>query len=757
VAKEAILEAVLEGEKVAHEELAAIPGFGGISKEKHERFPGAIVRRTFNAGSNILTQGEHGTTAFYIVRGAADIFVGVPAARPPIGRRSRRTKGWFRNFGDFTNYLKGVHAGNKRRSQEAPDSKPSEPPTGKRIGEVGSGDIVGELEALNALKGQQQPRSSFYPRAATVRATSDVVVFEMLPNYLNGVLYPLAAFKDKLNRTYKTRAIEYTIRSTPAFRGLSEDLVTHLCSRAELKVFEADEVICRLGDEAQFFDLIRLGFVKLSQAFPGGELVLAYLSRNSYFGESGLLPVLRVRAQSEQGDQSVEALVSSAPIKVGRAASAPDDLMVPWDTYISRGGNVELRVEGNQLRVARGSAKNPIWFGGKHVDTALVSPGETFQLGKTTFSVESDPSISGKHPATATATDFVQIVRIQAEDCAKVLESSPEAATAIKELAHGIRQIALQVRNRVQQVSLGDFLDQDLMQAQNMLLLDLDRCTRCDECVKACTATHDDGVTRLIREGLRFENYLVTTSCRACMDPLCMTHCPVGAIRRKGASLDIVIEEWCIGCCNCAQDCPYGAINVVDLARPGIDPEPKPRAVVCDLCRDYAEPNCVRACPHDAAIRVQPNSFFSRDLAGVPLTVTSRSKTPRMALAGVTQIFTNADVLLRMIPRLEVVVPEGGKDQLPPGHTRSFPLQIGGSTSFGKEPESNKYVLQNDSVSGRQAVIDGDGKRFVLRNVSGSNVTLVNGREVLEGVELSDGDLIVMGEVTLRFLTIQMQ
>ena len=123
-----------------------------------------------------------------------------------------------------------------------------------------------------------------------------------------------------------------------------------------------------------------------------------------------------------------------------------------------------------------------------------------------------------------------------------------------------------QILSRVQTVSLTRFLEQELMQGQNLLLIDLDKCTRCDECVKACVATHDDGVTRLIRDGLRFDKYLVPTSCRACMDPLCMTRCPVGSIRRK-ETLDIVIEDWCIGCGNCATDCPYGNINVVDAAR----------------------------------------------------------------------------------------------------------------------------------------------------------------------------------------------
>ena len=41
------------------------------------------------------------------------------------------------------------------------------------------------------------------------------------------------------------------------------------------------------------------------------------------------------------------------------------------------------------------------------------------------------------------------------------------------------------------------------MNAQSLLVLDLEKCTRCDECTRACSDSHN-GVTRLIREGLRF-------------------------------------------------------------------------------------------------------------------------------------------------------------------------------------------------------------------------------------------------------------
>ena len=62
-------------------------------------------------------------------------------------------------------------------------------------------------------------------------------------------------------------------------------------------------------------------------------------------------------------------------------------------------------------------------------------------------------------------------------------------------------------------------------------------------------------MTRLIREGLRFDKFLVASSCRSCLDPYCMVGCPVGSIRRR-ESREIIIENWCIGCGLCSRIAP---------------------------------------------------------------------------------------------------------------------------------------------------------------------------------------------------------
>lgn len=222
----------------------------------------------------------------------------------------------------------------------------------------------------------------------------------------------------------------------------------------------------------------------------------------------------------------------------------------------------------------------------------------------------------GKRTASCTALDHVEVVKIKKPDFDFML-SWFEGLRAKFEAEAARREAATKVMTeRAPNVPLDDFLGQGLMHAQSLLLLDLEKCTRCDECVRACADAHD-GVTRLVREGLRFDKYLVPTSCRSCMDPLCMVGCPVGSIRRK-ETLEVIIEDWCIGCGLCAQQCPYGNISmhgfnlqIEDPDKPGVKRAVmKEKAVLCDLCTELSEPSCVYACPHDAAHRVNARQYF---------------------------------------------------------------------------------------------------------------------------------------------------
>ncbi|MDB5321670.1 MAG: cyclic nucleotide-binding protein [Phycisphaerales bacterium] len=234
-----------------------------------------------------------------------------------------------------------------------------------------------------------------------------------------------------------------------------------------------------------------------------------------------------------------------------------------------------------------------------------------------------------KRSTTCTALDDVEMIKIAKVDFDEVMDQHPGLREQLVRLAKSynkpasgdiapVTQKPLSPEAQAhREALLNDFFMQDIYQGQSLLVLDLERCTRCDECVKACAQTHNQ-ITRLTRDGLRFDKYLVTTSCRSCHDPKCLTHCPVDAIHRK-QGLPIIIENYCVGCHACEENCPYGNITVhenvqvVDLmtGQDGIGR----RAMVCDLDNclgEVEEPSCVYACPHNAAERIDGDKLFER-------------------------------------------------------------------------------------------------------------------------------------------------
>jgi len=144
------------------------------------------------------------------------------------------------------------------------------------------------------------------------------------------------------------------------------------------------------------------------------------------------------------------------------------------------------------------------------------------------------------------------------------------------------------------------------------MVIDMDRCTRCDDCVRACAATHDNNPC-FIRHGPIKEGFMIASACMHCQDPVCMIGCPTGAIHRMSAEGQVVInDETCIGCATCANSCPYNNIQVV-VARDSqghalhdaVTHKPIEKATKCDLCLDQPTgPACANACPHDALARL---------------------------------------------------------------------------------------------------------------------------------------------------------
>ncbi|HEU5056830.1 MAG TPA: cyclic nucleotide-binding domain-containing protein [Kofleriaceae bacterium] len=170
-----------------------------------------------------------------------------------------------------------------------------------------------------------------------------------------------------------------------------------------------------------------------------------------------------------------------------------------------------------------------------------------------------------------------------------------------------------------------------MQMARSLLVIDQDQCVRCGHCAWSCAEVH--GVSRLVRRGDKVvtrlsvvgqtggpANLMTPNTCQQCRNAACMIDCPTGAIGRDTDGEVFIRPELCTGCGNCAKTCPWDNIQMAPRGPAGRDV-----AVKCELCRGYAAPACVEACPTEAILRVDPSRDFAEvaQIFGAPPPVAS--------------------------------------------------------------------------------------------------------------------------------------
>ena len=137
---------------------------------------------------------------------------------------------------------------------------------------------------------------------------------------------------------------------------------------------------------------------------------------------------------------------------------------------------------------------------------------------------------------------------------------------------------------------------------------DMSTCIGCKCCVVACNEQNGNPAAINWRRVGEIEGgwypqaarSFLSMGCNHCLEPTCMTGCPVDAYTKDPAT-GIVLHsaDTCIGCQYCTWNCSYGV--------PQYNPE---RGVVgkCDMCHSRLglgqSPACVSACP-TGAIQVE--------------------------------------------------------------------------------------------------------------------------------------------------------
>lgn len=151
-------------------------------------------------------------------------------------------------------------------------------------------------------------------------------------------------------------------------------------------------------------------------------------------------------------------------------------------------------------------------------------------------------------------------------------------------------------------------------------LIDISRCIGCRSCEAACKAARnfppgesaDLGPTAwtyvrvqqlrtpvphaTMGDGMAAQR-AVKVQCMHCLEPACVSACPVGALRRSPEG-PVVYDEWrCLGCRYCQVACPF-QIPRYEWA------ERLPAVTKCSFCAERLArgegPACVTACPVEA-------------------------------------------------------------------------------------------------------------------------------------------------------------
>jgi len=238
-------------------------------------------------------------------------------------------------------------------------------------------------------------------------------------------------------------------------------------------------------------------------------------------------------------------------------------------------------------------------------------------LRKGDFAGEAALLLEEPWPYTLSALEHVDVVRILKEEFDELIRQYPDVQKQLwEETVRGLKERGRASRDPISAEYLQMAMETGLIHGESVLLIDLETCTRCDDCVRGCSDTHG-GTPRFIREGLKYRNWLIPTSCYECSDPVCMIGCPTGAITRPIGSPDVVIEPTlCIGCGKCVDQCPWENIIWVE---PFPAQYPKPQlnvknrlATKCDKCYGRDEgPACVQMCPHGSAVRISFKDFVA--------------------------------------------------------------------------------------------------------------------------------------------------
>ena len=210
------------------------------------------------------------------------------------------------------------------------------------------------------------------------------------------------------------------------------------------------------------------------------------------------------------------------------------------------------------------------------------------------------------------------------------------------------------------------------------IIVDLDRCTGCMTCVIACKQENLtrptvwwDKILELESEILDRITY-VRHACMHCENPPCLAACSRTAIYQRPDGIVLIDHQKCEGAGDCADACPYGAIDINPAAdyfpdqklpfEEGKEPHrqhPPGNASKCTLCAHRIEagqaPVCVSGCPSKAMIfgnREDPESLIFKKLGKSAALLAAKGTHPKVSYICRKNWIEEIEIRIRKNPKM---------------------------------------------------------------------------------------------------------
>jgi CRP-like cAMP-binding protein len=435
---------------------------------------------------------------------------------------------------------------------------------------------------------------------------------------------------------------EQLLDQIPFFEQLEGQTRQKVAEEALLLQFQPGQEVCHQGDYEETFYIILSGEVEVSTETQAHKSIhLAVLCRGEFFGEMGPLsgqprtatitarertvvlqlsktlflnllrhaPVIKKKIDQKYIERSLRTHLRQVALLSSLPSSALEELTGMVELVSFRKGEVIIwegdvgdclyLIRSGFVKVSRGPLDR---------EKILTYLREGNYFGEMALVRDE------RRTANVVAMTDVEAVRIDKEQFQEIARKSPEVQAEIQKTMTAREAGSVEIGKDQRLAKAMSFVVQKgLAQAREILVVDLERCIGCNNCVLACGAVR--GHPRIERRGSRLGKFLVPTSCFHCENPECLL-CPVGGIVRDKSG-EIHHTEFCNGCGGCARRCPFGNILAIKLpAAAGEEPAPGRRRrspqlmVKCDMCRDSGRMACVYNCPTGAMQALTPEDLI---------------------------------------------------------------------------------------------------------------------------------------------------